>query len=214
MEAHRTQEIILNGSKISNFLFTEPEVYKGIIPSSLLRLSDLSLSSISGKTVESGDYFSCYLHDEEPPPEERIMEIRCHDEARYIRLRPSMTKKTVAAVDVSSIRLGATEQGVLCSLRASLVWREGGGYQYLRFGPLIFHVTDEFTRLSAVDKCGPHVFLSPSFSANPRALVRLRNVLERSIQRAACSLFENALVLVDGSLTAGTPDNPTSLLIQ
>ena len=51
METHRTQEILLRGSKISNLLFEELEIYKGFIPKSLIRLCDTSLNSLSGKIV-------------------------------------------------------------------------------------------------------------------------------------------------------------------
>jgi hypothetical protein len=41
-----------------------------------------------------------------------------------------------------------------------------------------------------------------------RLLGGLRNALERWIQRSICHFFRDSLVLLDGSLTAGTPDNP------
>lgn len=117
----------------------------------------------------------------------------------------------VAAVDVSSVRVGESEEGFIYSIRGALVWREGSGYNFTRCGPLTFHLNDSIARF--LNKRS-HTHESLSYSAwspvTERLLARLRNTLERWMQRFACSRLSQGIVLLDGSLTAGTPDNPAA----
>lgn len=130
-------------------------------------------------------------------------------DVKPIPIEPWNTSCPVVAVDVSSIRIGETSDGTLCALRGAVVWRRSNNYLYSRCGPLVFHLTD--TTISSIFQRlrFPHGFSSASLPLATRVLGRLRNALERWIQRSVCNLFENSLILLDGSLTAGTPDNPT-----
>ena len=211
MEAHRTQGILLKRTRISNLLFENPDIYKGFIPELLLELSDKSLNNVTGKTVEAGEIFEAPLGTFE---NDEFTEIPSSNKLQIIPLTPFNREKTIVAIDVSSIRLGETEKGVLCSLRASLVWKESTDYSYLRFGPLIFYLTSEITKIFKIDYEKLPLILNPIFPINAQAMVRLRNLLEREIQKTACNIFEHANILIDGSLTTGTPDNPTTQLEQ
>ncbi len=129
-------------------------------------------------------------------------------DAKPIPIEPADVLCPVVAVDVSSIRIGETSDGTLCALRGAVVWRELNNYLYSRCGPLIFHLTD--TTISSIFQ-RLHFPLGVSGASLPlatRVLGRLRNALERWIQRSICNLFKDSLILFDGSLTAGTPDNP------
>jgi hypothetical protein len=77
----------------------------------------------------------------------------------------------------------------------------------------MFHITD----------CGQHSMserlgLRSAFSLSDfspvtmRILGRLRNTLERWTQRLVCDSSRSGIILFDGSLTAGTPDNPVKYL--
>ena len=129
-------------------------------------------------------------------------------EAEPILLETWTSRCTVVAVDVSSIRIGETSAGTLCALRGAVVWRKSGEYGYTRCGPLIFHLTDA-TIHSIFQRLGFSSALSaPDIPLANRVLGRLRNALERWIQSSVCQSFKDSLILLDGSLTAGTPDNP------
>ncbi len=129
-------------------------------------------------------------------------------EAEPILVERLTTGSTVVAVDVSSIRIGDTSLGSLCALRGAVVWRKSGEYGYARCGPLIFHLTDA-TIHSIFQRLGVSSTLTaPDVPLANRVLGRLRNALERWIQNSMCGSFKDSLILLDGSLTAGTPDNP------
>jgi hypothetical protein len=132
-----------------------------------------------------------------------------HINCKPIRLKPIICNVPVVAIDVSSIKIGETESGVICAVRGVVTWRERNSYLYIRCGPLIFHITEQTSGL-LFEQPGFQNF-TPSTLWSPmtmRILARLRNTLERWIQNLACEHFENAIILFDGSLTAGTPDNP------
>jgi hypothetical protein len=130
-------------------------------------------------------------------------------DCRTIRLAPS-TISGVAAVDVSSMRIGETETGVLVAIRGAVVWRCGQGYEYVRCGPLTFHLSHATNE----DSVSGLFSLGPSRMFTERAISRLRNLLERWIQKEMCVSFKDAIMLFDGSLTVGTPDNPTVYLAR
>jgi hypothetical protein len=117
------------------------------------------------------------------------------------------TDRPVAAVDTSTIKLGELEDGILCALRGALVILEGAEYRYLRYGPFVFSLGSNGCMASkALETLG-----FPPFSGEPSIdglLKRMRNMLERWLQFNISSSIRNAFVLIDGSLTAGTPDNP------
>jgi len=129
--------------------------------------------------------------------------------SKPIFIEPSTERYPVVAVDVSSIRIGETSEGMLCALRGAVVSAAADRYYYSRCGPLAFHLT-ESTISSVFEKLGFPSVISPSSPPLAiKVLGRLRNALERWIQRSICHSFTNSLILLDGSLTTGTPDNPS-----
>ena len=208
MWIHRT-ETILERSDISSLLSRGFRSEENLLPESLLKLSDSSMRSIKGRRLK--------------PREVSLFELNIEDETRQdvplmlgealqytpINIEPTEGKAPVIAVDVSSMKVGETDDGVLCALRAATVWKINGAYLYLRCGPIMFHITDYGHELIS-KHLGFKEWIPPGMysSVAMRTLARLRNTLERWTQRLVCMSSKDALILFDGSLTAGTPDNP------
>ncbi len=187
----------------------EFNVTADLLPTYLVRLSSESLSSkLSGKH-DPLDSPLCQGATEVAFDEDLTISLDLSQfEIEPVPIRPWSKPCPVVAVDVSSIGIGETVNGVLCALRGAVVWRKPSRYMYSRCGPLIFHLTDR-TIQSIFQRLGfPSALSVSSVPLVTRALARLRNVLERWVQRSVCQSFEKSLVLLDGSLTAGTPDNP------
>ncbi|MEM3566016.1 MAG: DNA double-strand break repair nuclease NurA [Candidatus Bathyarchaeia archaeon] len=132
-----------------------------------------------------------------------------------IPLTPRTEETTIAAVDTSSIKLGETSTGIITAIRGTCIWKRGRNYAYLRIGPFIFHITEEnlkdvYRALQAAyfpeqgeSQASPNIMQAP---------VRMANLLEKWLQQTLARTVSNGLILFDGSLTAGTPDTPTSQL--
>lgn len=58
-------------------------------------------------------------------------------------LSPRHQETTVAAVDTSTIKIGETTTGIIIAIRGATVWKQDRNHKYQRFGPLIFHITEE-----------------------------------------------------------------------
>jgi hypothetical protein len=174
---------------------------------------ELSLNSM--KNIESN-----YLQPTETPLNQpatehienatTILGIQHLSTIKTIPLEHSLDEKTVVAVDVSSIRIGETETGVLCAIRGAIVWKEKNRYRYQRIGPFPFHITEQNKK--EIYK----LFRNPSFeiSEDPRApsitniQARIGNLLERWLQLGiSCSAYDT-IILWDGSMTAGMADSP------
>ena len=129
---------------------------------------------------------------------------------KTIHLEHSLDKKPVVAIDVSSIRIGETETGVLCAIRGAIVWKEKNKYKYQRLGPFPFHITEENKK--EIYK----LFRNHSFEISEDTRIpnitniqsRIGNLLERWLQLGiSCSAYDT-LILWDGSMTAGLADSP------
>ncbi|MEM2122390.1 MAG: DNA double-strand break repair nuclease NurA [Candidatus Bathyarchaeia archaeon] len=118
-------------------------------------------------------------------------------------LKPIMEPKCVVGIDVSNVKTGETENGMVYAFRGSIVWKEEGSYRFVRCGPLIFHLQEDSMECDLQDGHGRTPILS-----------RLRNIFERSLQLNAARFFKDSIILLDGSLTSGTPDNPSRLLSE
>jgi len=135
---------------------------------------------------------------------------------RSIPLKPLSDDTTVVAVDVSSIKVGETQTGVLCAVRGAIVWREKSRYRCLRLGPFPFHITEENKReiyIMLRQFC-----FKVSGEANAPSLVnmqnRMCNLLERWLQMGVSGSLHRSVILWDGSLTAGTLDSPVNIVSQ
>jgi hypothetical protein len=136
-----------------------------------------------------------------------------------IPLKPIRDETPIIAVDVSSIKIGETDIGILCAIRAAIVWKQKHQYRYLRLGPFPFHITEENKNEVY------HLFRQYSFLEQPTldytstlsliyAPTRLGALLERWLQMSIAAQTRNSLILWDGSLTAGTQDTPVAVMSQ
>jgi len=133
-----------------------------------------------------------------------------------IKLSPISDGTPVFGVDTSNIELGETAEGILCAIRGTIVWRERGEYQYVRHGPFIFHVT-ELNKQDLYNTLRQVYFNEDEAVGAPildKASERIRNILERWLQRQICQSCEESLLLFDGSLTTRTVNSPISVLSE
>ena len=133
-----------------------------------------------------------------------------------IPLKPLLGDTPVAAVDISSIRIGETETGMLCAIRGAIVWKEKGRYKYLRLGPFPFHITEENKK--EIYNLFRHYYFEVSAAASSPSLInmqtRMGNLLERWLQLGISCSAHDSIILWDGSLTAGTADSPVKVISQ
>jgi hypothetical protein len=136
-----------------------------------------------------------------------IMKIQQPSTIKTIPLEPAQDEKPVVAVDVSSIRIGETETGELCAIRGAIVWKEKNRYKYQRIGPFPFHITEQ--NKNEIHKLFRNHYFE--FSDAPNIVnvpARMGSLLERWLQLGiSCSTYD-AILLWDGSMTAGTVDSP------
>jgi hypothetical protein len=120
----------------------------------------------------------------------------------------------VSAVDTSTIKIGETSRGIIIAVRGANIWKEEKRYGYIRFGPFIFHITEENKR-QVCETLERTCFSFPgerTRQSTPSLLqmsTRIASLLERWVQTMAAKTINNGLVLFDGSLTAGTAETPT-----
>jgi hypothetical protein len=135
-----------------------------------------------------------------------------HDPATIetIPLEPQADERPVAAIDVSSIKIGETETGILCAIRGAIVWKEKNRYKYHRLGPFPFHITEQNKK--EIYK----LFRNSHFEFQEDTRIptlfnmqtRIGNLLERWLQlEISCSAY-STIILWDGSMTAGMIDSP------
>ena len=175
------------------------------VPRGLLELSLKSMSSLDDEPImtitepeESAS--SSYLDGEHE------FTLNSCPDLRLIPIKPLRSlETTVIGVDASCIKLGETFSGLITALRGAIVWRRGGSCRYLRIGPLIFHITDQnkteiYNALRSFCLGLPGRQEAPSLPYMP---VKMANIFEHWMRELACSLFRDAIVLFDGSLTIG-----------
>ncbi len=186
------------------------EPTSSLMPDFLVNLSDNSMKALSGDRFKPREVSLFEFRVEDSLDNEPTLVLNLGEgKFQQIRIEPKTNENPIVAVDVSSIKTGETEVGIVCAVRGAVVWKDNGSYYYVRCGPLAFHVTantnEHLSRELGFQHSTP---LSAWPTIYPQIISRIRNVLERWIQRIVCSSFKNATVLFDGSLTAGTPDNP------
>jgi hypothetical protein len=127
-----------------------------------------------------------------------------------VQLQPNQNQKQVTAIDVSSIRIGETTKGILCAIRGAIVWKEQNRYKYQRLGPFPFHITEQ-NKQQIHELFKNQYFQTPIHNTAPNTAnmqTRIGNLLERWLQLSISCSAHDSIILWDGSMTAGTPDNP------
>lgn len=160
------------------------------LPKRLIELSKRSLRSSQPTPCALEEYFST---------------------TEIIKLKPNPIETTVVAADVSSIKLGETETGILLAVRGAIVWRLSGRYRYLRLGPFPFHISDknrnEICSFLQHPNTDEHIRESSAVNIL-HAQTRLMTLLERCIQSFINQTTSRGVILWDGSLTAGSQETP------
>lgn len=123
---------------------------------------------------------------------------------------------SVVAIDVSSMRVGETEEGIIIAVRGAIVWNTQAKYRFLRLGPFLFHVTEEnkshvFGVLGRSDEGFPVRIPVPD---SLHLQTCIAGVLERWLQMNLCMANSGCLILLDGSLTGGTVDTPEEVVAK
>jgi len=204
---HRTHPTSTAQQRISNFLY--PDDSLDAIPERFVEFCRHSIEGIRGNLLYTEPMASAALAGTEYDGAElSTLQLQSLGEEHVEPLEPISTTRPIIGVDTSTIKLGELADGVLCAVRGALVLLENKSYRYVRYGPLVFSIG--YGSLATThDLIGLGL---PPFSGEPNVdslLKRIRNVLERWLQFNACSMIHGGFMLLDGSLTAGTPDNPS-----
>jgi len=173
--------------------------------SSLVQLKEQQVkSSFVEKTINSseGDPIA-FLETKPASPE-------------VIQVQPIREETNIAAVDVSSINIGETGEGIIIAIRGAIVWNTRRRYHYLRLGPFLFHLTEGnknhiFNFLRKYGFGFTHKISAPDFTC---LQTRIASIFEHRIQMDLSGLSSNSLILLDGSLTGGTPDAPEGIITK
>jgi len=207
----------------SKYNFPPPSLEDSTLPQRFLELSLRSIKNIHNGEAALYQPYETITEDILNPTEEITPTFQGQTtlKLRTIQLKPQPSPQPVIAIDVSSIKIGETNAGILLALRAATVWKQNGsGYRYLRFGPFPFHITEEnkqeiYSLFSQYSRDAPE---AGNNHTNTPSLInmqtRMTTLLERWLQTQIAVQTQNSLILLDGSLTAGTNDTPITIMAQ
>jgi hypothetical protein len=205
--SRHTQQTTATQEKISNFLFPEdtvPAMPRGFIDFCRESVRSLRGSQLTTLPAFATDFAITQFDGADGP----VLNIDGANAGSVVVLECVPTERPVVAIDTSTVKLGELEGGVLCALRGAVVTLDAKNYFYLRYGPFVFSLGYNGPLASkSLENLG-----LTSFSGEPNIdslLKRVRNILERWLQFSVSCSIKDAFVLIDGSLTAGTPDNPS-----
>jgi hypothetical protein len=133
-----------------------------------------------------------------------------------ITLKANHQETLVAATDTSTIKIGETTTGIVVAMRGAITWRQNHVYKYTRIGPFIFHITEDNKNqlYNTLEKA----YFSVNYGSHQtapnllQAPTRLAGLLERWMQTMLAKTVNQGVLLLDGSLTAGTIDTPVQRL--
>ena len=204
---HRTHQSSTAQQKISNFLYPGDLLDAATLPERFLEFCRRSIEGVRGDLLYAEPSLTSGLESRQcNDGEESTLYLSNIKEASIIPLLPVPSNRPVLAIDTSTIKLGELEDGSLCALRGAVVMLENNRYRYVRYGPLVFSLNNNLAIFQDFAKLGPRPLAGePNIDS---LLKRVRNVLERWLQFNVSQSVANAFILIDGSLTAGTPDNP------
>ena len=205
---HRTQELTENLADLRSI----PEVSTHQpIPESLLALSNRSMERLRGSSFNPRPVSLVDLGVEDGDSDEHLDlgSSSLSSGLKRTTITPRREPAQVAACDASSVKIGETETGMIFAIRAVAVWRNPDRTVFNRWGPLLFHIANNDEQPERIRDEDSKVFGGLSVKTL-RVLTRLRNQVERWTQEVLSTTVKDGVVLFDGSLTAGTPDNPAS----
>jgi len=204
-----------------------PQLEDSTLPQRFLELSLRSIKNIHNSEALYQPYETTTEETTLNPTEEITPTFQGQTtlKLRTTQLKPTPSPHPVIAIDVSSIKIGETQAGILLALRAATIWKQtGSGYRYLRFGPFPFHITEEnkqeihalFNQYSQDqnETGNPHPHSHTTTPSLINMQTRMTTILERWLQTQIANQTQNSLILLDGSLTAGTNDTPITIMAQ
>jgi hypothetical protein len=116
-------------------------------------------------------------------------------------LKPIQDDTPIIGLDISSMKIGETEKGVICATRGTVVWNRRKKYQYIRFGPYVFHLTKDNSDeiFSGFDYQTSNHHKQKSFTLiEPH--IHLCNLMEKYFRRCIACYSDGNIILWDGSL--------------
>ncbi len=203
---HRTQELVQPVPEIKS-IPEDTSLYQ--IPDSLVELSTKSMRNLRGGSFNPRNVSLVDIGIDDGDTEERleIGQSTLSPGLKTETIHPVRDPVTIAACDASSVKIGETETGMIFAIRAVAVWRNPAGINFTRWGPLLFHIPNSDSQPDRYREDDSRVFGGLSVKTL-RVLTRLRNHVERWTQEILSLTVKDGIILFDGSLTAGTPDNP------
>jgi len=132
----------------------------------------------------------------------------------------------LVAVDTGSIQIGSTENGVVIAIKGAVVSQQGDKYSLHRMGPKLIYISRQ-NQIEVLESIGrglgrEDMFVETSKSGEKtitggsvgfkQAQDRIRNYVERWLQRFAISTIKGGIILFDGVLSAREWDTPTKFL--
>jgi hypothetical protein len=182
------------------------------LPRELAQLCLSSLEELKGQKVKSNSVDESM----ETSYDGSVIFLETATSPKVIQVQPLREDTKIAAVDMSSINLGETNDGILIAIRGAIVWNVRRKFHYLRLGPFLFHLTEEsrsriFNLLRKYDFGFSHEISGIDVT---RLQTRIANMFEHRIQIDLCGLSSNSLILLDGCLVGGTPDAPEEIVTK
>jgi len=189
------------------------------IPQKFIEISLKTTKAPRQQTLQQPQEITFNNYSTENPDDETKLFFPNHNHytIQSIPLKPVKEETTIVAIDVSSIKIGETNEGIICAIRGTIVWKEKNRYKYLRIGPFPLHITEE-NKTEIYHLFRQHSLNLPNEPLNHSNLInmpmKLGNLLERWIKMEISCSSQNSIILWDGSLTAGTNDSPTKTITQ
>jgi hypothetical protein len=207
----------------TKYNFPQLSLEDNILPQRFMELSLRTIKNIGTRAATFQPVPSA-IAKENNEQQEEFTQLLQHGQTtlqlKTIPLQPKPDQTPVIAIDVSSIRLGETDTGILLALRAATAWKQkGAAYRYLRFGPFPIHITDqnqhdilslfhEHTPIQHANNVLHQLTSTPDLN---QTQTRITALLEKWLQTQIATQAQNSIILLDGNLTTGTNDPPNAL---
>jgi hypothetical protein len=132
----------------------------------------------------------------------------------------------LVAIDTGSIQIGSTENGVVIAVKGAVISQQDDKYSLHRMGPKLIHISRE-NQIAVLEGIGQGLGRQDMFVKTSKdgektisggsvgfkqVQDRIRNYVERKLQRFAISTIKGGIILFDGALSAREWDTPTKFL--
>jgi hypothetical protein len=207
----------------TKYNFPHLTLENNILPQRFMELSLRTIKNI-GTRAATFQTNPAIMTQENNELQEEFTQLLQHGQTtlqlKTIPLQPKPDQTPIIAVDVSSIRLGETDTGILLALRAATAWKQkGAAYRYLRFGPFPIHITDQnqhdilslFHEQSPIQHANNILHQLTSTPDLNQTQTRITALLEKWLQTQIATQAQHSIILLDGNLTTGTNDPPNAL---